>query len=281
MDHPFSPDGPSLVCGSCEPEFDSPTGDGPAAGAPSLTFGKLARLFVDRRDVKFWHTEGPRHNHLYWVRAMLSEQAEPPPLVPRLVTQPKSEADRLRFAQARREVYGFLARAFEYPTDAFLADISNPRSVERLALEFRSLADNDDVNEGLALWRAMAGRGTTLVGEFGLSPLRRAYTRLIYDSELPCIPPYESIYCNERHVMGKPAAAVAAVYRGAGLGVDGHEMPDHIALECEFVAHLADREIAARQSGRREEARQLWAAERQFLTTHLLTWGGKFCADLS
>ncbi|HBY94900.1 MAG TPA: hypothetical protein DEP84_13250, partial [Chloroflexi bacterium] len=50
---------------------------------------------------------------------------------------------------------------------------------------------------------------------------------------------------------------------------------------CEFVAHLADREIAARQSGRREEARQLWAAERQFLTTHLLTWGGKFCADLS
>lgn len=281
MDQSFFTDDSALVCKSCVPEIDSPNGDASGRDASAPAFGELARLFVDRRDVKFWQTEGPRYSHLYWVRAMLSEATEPSPLVLREVAQPRSEADRLRFAQARRAVYGFLARAFEYPTNALLIDIANFTYVEAMAAEFRYLADNDEVNEGLTLWHDSARCGITLVGEFGMNPLRQAYTRLIYDSELPCIPPYESIYCSERHVMGKQAGRVAEAYRAAGLGVDGNEMPDHIAHECEFVAHLADREAAAWQAGRREEARQIWAAQRQFLTTHLLAWGGKFCADLA
>lgn len=263
----------------------------PAEGAG---FGELARLFVDRQDVKFWETEGPRYNHLYWVRAMLSEQAEPPPRVGRAVTRPQSDADSLRFACARREAYGFLARAFEYPTDAFLADISTPACVEALAASFHQLADNDDVNEGLTLWRRIAVSGGALIGngrdvpahgrdvpaERLYSPLRTAYTRLIYDTNLPFIPPYESVYCNERRVMGKSAGAVADDYRAAGLGIEGAEMPDHIALECEFVALLAGRKADAWQAGQCEEARQIWGTTNRFLSEHVLSWGGKFCADL-
>jgi TorA maturation chaperone TorD len=247
---------------------------------PSLTFGELARLFVDRQDVKFWETEGPRHNSLYWVRAMLSEQAEPTPRIDRPVAQPQSEADYLCFAHARREAYGFLARAFEYPTDAFLADITIPGYVEALAASFHQLANNDDVNEGLTLWSQVAVSGGALIGEYGLSPLRTAYTRLIYDTNLPFVPPYESVYCNERRVMGKPAGAVADDYRAAGLGIEGAEMPDHIALECEFVALLAGREADAWQAGQREEARQILGTTNRFLSEHVLSWGGKFCADL-
>jgi TorA maturation chaperone TorD len=244
------------------------------------SFRELARLFVDRRDVKFWQNEGPRHNYLYWVRAMLSEEAEPPPRVPRTVARPQSEADHHRFARARREAYGFLARAFEYPTDSFLADITTPAYLEAIAAAFRQLAGGDDVNEGLALWRQAAANGRPpLIGEYGLSPLRAAYTRLIYDTELPFVPPYESVYGNERHVMGKPAGAVADDYRAAGLGIEGAEMPDHIALECEFVSLLAGREAEAWETGRREEARQWGATTGRFLRDHVLSWGGKFCAD--
>lgn len=249
-----------------------------------LTFGELARLFVDRRDVKFWQSEGPQHNYLYWVRAMLSEETEPPPLreASRPLARPRSEADYLHFAQARRQAYGFLARAFEYPDDAFLADIANPAYLEAVAAGFRQLAGNDDITEGLALWQrvSQAEAGRALVGRFGLSPLREAYTRLIYDSFLPCIPPYESVYCNERHVMGQQAGAAAEFYREAGLGVEGGEMPDHIALECQFVGLLAEREAVARQAGQDETARQTWETEKRFLKNHLLAWGGKFCADL-
>ncbi len=185
--------------------------------------------------------------------------------------QPRSEADYLRFAWARREAYGFLARAFEYPTDAFLTDITTPTYVEALAASLRQLANNDDVNEGLTLWSQIAVSG---------GPLRTAYTRLIYDTNLPFVPPYESVYCNERRVMGKPAGAVADDYRAAGLGIEGAEMPDHIALECEFVALLAGREADAWQAGQREEARQILGTTNRFLRDHVLSWGGKFCADL-
>ncbi len=274
----------------------------PAARAPSLTpspslrtgFGELARLFVDRQDVKFWETEGPRYNHLFWVRAMLSERVEPPPRVDRAVVRPQSEADSLRFALARREAYGFLARAFEYPTDAFLGDITTPAHVEALAASFHQLANNDDVNEALTLWSQIAVSGGALIGngrdvpadgrdvppERLYSPLRTAYTRLIYDTNLPFVPPYESVYCNERRVMGKPAGAVADDYRAAGLGIEGAEMPDHIALECEFVALLAGREADAWQAGRREEASKILGTTSRFLSEHVLSWGGKFCADL-
>ncbi len=57
-------------------------------------------------------------------------------------------------------------------------------------------------------------------------------------------------------------------------------MPDHIALECEFVALLAGREADAWQAGQREEARQIWGTTNRFLSEHVLSWGGKFCADL-
>lgn len=259
---------------------DPPMDQASGRNTHSLTFGELTRLFVDRQDVKFWQTEGPRYNHLFWVRAMLSEQAEPPPRVDRPVARPQSEADYLRFARARREAYGFLARAFEYPTDALLADITTPAYVQAVATAFRQLAEDDDVNEGLARWRQIANSGDTLRGEFGLSPLRQAYTRLIYDTQLPFIPPYESVYCSERQVMGKRAGSAADFYRQAGLVIEGNEMPDHIALECDFVALLAGRETNAWQAGRREEARQIWATTSRFLSEHVLSWGDKFCADL-
>jgi len=248
--------------------------------APSPSFGELARLFVNRRDVKFWQTEGAEHGYLYWVRAMISEDVEPAPCVSRPVAQPQSDAGRLQFAEARAQAYGFLGRAFEYPDDAFLAVIADPATVRALAGAFRQLADNDDVRAGVEIWEAMVARGEDLVGEYGLSPLREEYTRMIYDSNLPCIPPYESVYANERQVMGKRALAVEAFYRRAGLGVADNEMPDHIALECEFVAHLAGKEVKARENGQPDEAAQIWETAQQFLGTHLLTWGGKFCADL-
>ncbi len=156
-----------------------------------------------------------------------------------------------------------------------------------MAASFHQLANNDDVNEALTLWSQIAVSGGALIGndrdvpvERLYSPLRTVYTRLIYDTNLPFVPPYESVYCNERRVMWKPAGAVADDYRAAGLGIDGAELPDHIALECEFVALLAGREADAWQAGQREEARQIWGTTNRFLSEHVLSWGGKFCADL-
>ncbi len=58
-------------------------------------------------------------------------------------------------------------------------------------------------------------------------------------------------------------------------------MPDHIAHECEFVAHLASEEIAARAAGDDERAAAMCQMQGEFLREHLLPWGVKFCADLA
>ncbi len=247
---------------------------------PGATFGELARIFVDRRDVKFWQAEGPRYNYLYWVRAMLSQEIEPPPLISRIVPYPQNEVEKLRFARAREEVYGFLGRAFEYPDAALLGDITKATFVERVAGQFRQLANNDEVNAGLTLWLQAAGKDGALLGDSGLGVLREAYTKIVYDSNLPCIPPYQSVYYNEHHVNGKQARTAAACYRTAGLGIENGDMPDHIAIECEFAAFLAGKEAVAWKCDQRAVAQQAEETLTDFLREHVVSWGGKFCADL-
>ncbi|MDE3090595.1 MAG: molecular chaperone TorD family protein, partial [Chloroflexota bacterium] len=74
--------------------------------------------------------------------------------------------------------------------------------------------------------------------------------------------------------------AVMEFYRRAGLAAEG-EMPDHIAHECEFAAHLAGEEIAAHESDDNARAAAMREMQDEFLREHLLPWGVKLCADLA
>jgi TorA maturation chaperone TorD len=235
----------------------------------AFTPGPLKKLFADRRDAQFWQTEGMRHSQLFWVRSMLTMEVEEPPFDPQPSPSPPSVQGGLEDAMARHTAYGFLAAAWTYPSGEMYDRFCSAEFGAKLAEAWACLTG--DVRQA----EIAAGL------QFGnLERVREEYTRLFYDSYLPFIPPYESVYYNERQVMGKRAAAVVEFYRRAGLAAEG-EMPDHIAHECEFVAALAYEEVAAHEAGNVTDAVGRREMEAEFLREHLLPWGVKFCADLA
>lgn len=91
------------------------------------------------------------------------------------------------------------------------------------------------------------------------------YTRLFITAfpELPCAP-YESII-RENTVMGNSTLEVLESYGNAGLKVmeNFRDLPDHVAVELEFLYHLA--------SSKNMEAHD------EFMREHVSRWVPKFC----
>jgi len=88
-------------------------------------------------------------------------------------------------------------------------------------------------------------------------------------------PPYGSIYLDDaKTVMGESTARVLAFYRANGLQLadDFHELPDHIAVELEFLSYLAHRQREAEETGNHGEVERLNGVKQEFLATYLLPW---------
>ena len=75
-------------------------------------------------------------------------------------------------------------------------------------------------------------------------------------------------------VMGGSVQAIEGWYRRRGLErtESFHDLPDHVALQLEFVARLFAGAAAARQAGDDAEARQLEAEARAFLGAFVVHW---------
>jgi TorA maturation chaperone TorD len=58
------------------------------------------------------------------------------------------------------------------------------------------------------------------------------------------------------------------------------ELPDHLAVELEFMQHIADQQARALRDGDVEEARRLWEAQRTFVTDHMVRWLPIFCDEV-
>ena len=87
--------------------------------------------------------------------------------------------------------------------------------------------------------------------------------------------PYESVYLSEKHLMMQSARdEVLAVYRSQGVDkqADWKEGEDHVALEFEFMAILADRAAAAVQAGEDARYDELMAVSAGFMEDHILKW---------
>ena len=116
---------------------------------------------------------------------------------------------------------------------------------------------------------------------------RRAFTRLLVGPGEGYVPPYASIYVNaaphEKPLLrGAEASAVQAEYTAAGLELapDGQQLPDHLGIELQFLAHLCRLEAEARETGN-ESAAQTWRARRaDFIRQHLLNWLPDFARQL-
>ncbi len=117
-------------------------------------------------------------------------------------------------------------------------------------------------------WPAMSTAVMTLAEVSRASPAKRqsAYEQLRGGNGRAPLMLYESQYVNGRF-LGPETFALQALYREVGLEIVGAELPDHAAIELEFLSFLAEQE--AEDVG---QAQQWYAARRRFLKQHAGRW---------
>lgn len=116
-----------------------------------------------------------------------------------------------------------------------------------------------------------------------LTDVQVDYMRLFAITERLPLAPWESFYGNdERLLFQESMLDVRNWYARFGLELvnAGHEPDDHIGLELLFVAHLAQLGLAALEAGNDLEFEQALAAQRGFLSKHLLLWAPLWCEQM-
>lgn len=107
------------------------------------------------------------------------------------------------------------------------------------------------------------------------------YTRLFLGPNHIIAKPYGSIWLEGQNtVMGDSTMAVQELYEQGGFDMreDFREVPDHIAVELEFLYLLIYRENEAQRNGETEALQSKTALRRRFLDEHLGRWIGPFAS---
>lgn len=109
----------------------------------------------------------------------------------------------------------------------------------------------------------------------------REYHRLFLGPGRPVAPPFESVY-RDRTILGPSAQSFLRELREAGVEPpEDFRLPaDHVALELEYLAHLALGAEEARGAGRWEEAGALSDRARRFVDDRLAGWLPAFLGRL-
>jgi putative dimethyl sulfoxide reductase chaperone len=109
------------------------------------------------------------------------------------------------------------------------------------------------------------------------------YTRLFIGPFKTLVPPYSSLYFGSETLMSDETVWVMNCYKKSGLEFDTqlNDVPDHIAVETEFMYYLIHSEISALEAEKRDEALALWENQQEFFDRHYRKWLPQFCAKLA
>jgi len=194
----------------------------------------------------------------------------------------------MKHLELRALVYGDLAILFHKPGPKLAALFSGDGLPARTDA-YRELRLNPDpLIEAAAEYRNGDGLDKALL------PLNREYTRL-FVTAYPRVPvqPYGSIHMEgSDKLWGETTRDVVKIYSRAGLRIseDFQDIPDHFAVELEFMFYLKRARLAlAAPDGRPEGMvvpehltdEELIDIEREFLSRHLLKWGPGFVSEVA
>lgn len=178
-------------------------------------------------------------------------------------------------AEARRVVYRVLASLFLYPDDERLLGIS------AAAPELRRRAEPLLDLASCRAWGRLLDEVTGLSGADAQRlrlrlRLREAYTMLfVSGARGRSCPPYESAHTAEPEQAGLVSAKLGGEYAAVGLRpADAGELPDHVAIELDFLSFLCGKENEA------EEPATWMHRRRAFLDRHFLRWLPRFAHSL-
>lgn len=184
-------------------------------------------------------------------------------------------------AQTRSEVYKILAQCFSEPSKEIVKDLRGTSLTSSLK-DFLEKIDleNPNFNEGNNDLETYIKKNEDLALDDLHLNLRIEDARLFIGPRRLPSPPYESVYRTEgRLVMGESTVEVKKMYEKAGLQIVEQytDLPDHIALELEFMYFLCVEEANAWKKDDKPTALKHLEMQKEFLDEHLMRWVPKFC----
>lgn len=188
------------------------------------------------------------------------------------MNEPQRGQRQIEHALARAQVYRLLAHAFFQP-DSPLNEI---RRNGRLLSEGRAALAALPATRSLLRLLGSVEEGFRATSRRELS---RRYVALISHGGEGASLPYETEYTSP-HAFQKQAqlADIAGFYRAFGLQweTQGHERPDHLSLELEFMYYLALKQAHALAHGAEDGVAVCVDAQEAFLRDHLGRWPEAF-----
>jgi TorA maturation chaperone TorD len=105
------------------------------------------------------------------------------------------------------------------------------------------------------------------------------YAKLFIGPFKTLAPPYSSLYFGSDMLMNDETIWVMNCYKKAGLEFNKklNDVPDHVAVETEFMYYLIHSEIKELEAGNRDNARVFWEHQQVFFTRHYKKWVPQFC----
>lgn len=173
-------------------------------------------------------------------------------------------------ATAREDLCRFLSACFYEPAPEF--------EEEKL---FDSL-----VIAATQIDQTLADHALKLRAAFGAQDLQTLlvdYTRLFLGPVEVLAQPYGSYWLDAPVATeDNPPSPVLALYGEGGfeVGDDFGELPDHVAVELEFLYLLTYNKNQALEAGNSEECAAIESVKRRFLDEHLGAWVAPFCAAI-
>jgi TorA maturation chaperone TorD len=127
----------------------------------------------------------------------------------------------------------------------------------------------------------MAFLASKLQKDFNIDHIRLDYARLFLGPFAVPAAPYGSVYLEgKRQLMGNSTLDVLERYRLAGLKIssDFNELPDHIAVELEFMSFLIFKAIESSGNSDAVKMIDFYESQKSFLKDHLGAWAFEFAA---
>jgi TorA maturation chaperone TorD len=182
-------------------------------------------------------------------------------------------------AGLRSRVYAALSIAFSAPREG-IGVPGAPLAAVLILREAARALGAPIPERALAAIEGGARHATMNPAQGGADDLELEYNRLFVGPGAPRVYPYESLYQDSMGlVMGPSAGEALEAYRRSGLAVNTafRDLPDHVAVELEFMARLCFEEARAGSAAEAGLAFRLKQQQRSFLDEHLAVWLPALC----
>lgn len=173
----------------------------------------------------------------------------------------------LNIETKRAEILNIFSALFCQPEEEF---IKNSKVYDTLKSSFE-IINPDCVSDVQKMQDSLT--------QYSTQDLLIEYARLFIGPFKIEVPPYSSLYFSERILMSNVTLWVLEYYKSAGLDFDKNvkDLPDHIAVETEFLYYLLFNEINELNAGNMENMRKFHELQSYFIKKHYSIWVPLFC----